>query len=360
MVFVKKTLQGPAGVCVALLLCFASTSWSMAADDLDAVFSPNELRDSWSPPPLGAGQQTPFVLTKETSSIPGIFGMDVSHHNTDCSAPSCVCILDWSIVAQHGVRFAYLKSTTGTGTVTKVDRSFSTHWNNLSDYHQRGRIYRGAYHWLTSTPTESGRDQANYFLSVVKPSDDQLPPALDFEEDPVRRSEGYFVAHPNFCKQLQSRKTGETYFVCDGWREVPREQIVQKIRDWLETVSSAARRTPMVYTRSRYWADMLGPEGQAIAKIYPVWVAQYPVPPSDWYIEHQKLPWHMPKLPEGSTYPVQQPGAPYSSKNVWQFTDKGLLENSPLSCDGKIANSAFDLDWFPATNVDFVREFGKK
>jgi GH25 family lysozyme M1 (1,4-beta-N-acetylmuramidase) len=343
-----------------LSLCFYCllALTARADEDLDAVFAPGELRNIFQPPPpAAAGTSAPFVLKRGSVDV-GIFGVDVSHHNTDCAGATCTCSLDWTSMFQHKVRFAYLKSTTGIGTVTKLDRSFPGHWSELGSFHDAGKIYRGAYHWLTSRPEDTGVNQAKYFLSVVNSSDKQLPPAVDFEEDPVSRSEDYFNSHRDICKEVVSQKSSEAYVICDGWREVPRDQIITKLRQWLETVAAASHRRPMIYTRSRYWNDLLGADGQSLAASYPIWIAQYPAPPSDWYIEHERLPWRMPRLPAGATYPVQQPGAPYSSKNIWQFTERGLFENSPLSCNGMHTPSKFDLDWFPATEDDFAREFG--
>jgi GH25 family lysozyme M1 (1,4-beta-N-acetylmuramidase) len=324
-------------------------------ESLDSLFSPSELRNLWLESPGGAVsiKPEPFVIgLTGKPNFGGVYGVDVSHHNTDCDEPGCKCELNWDLVTQHGIRFAFLKATTGTGKYTNPDPSFRLHWKALQDLHTRKIISRGAYHWLSSKLDETGKDQAAHFLSVVSPKDAQQPPALDFEEDPAIRSEEFANQHPDYCKRAISRKTGQAYFVCDGWRDVSVQERIAKIRDWLDAVAAASRR-PIIYTRSGYWNEMLGPAGAALIADYPVWLAQYPAvsAPLTWHDEHEKLPWRMPRLPKGAAYPPE--GGKYSAKHFWQFTDNGKLEQSPLACNGKVMPAKFDLDWFPGLYADF-------
>jgi lysozyme len=88
--------------------------------------------------------------------------IDVSHHQTD---------IDFARVKAAGVVGVIHKATAGTHF---IDSLYATHRNRALE---AGLLF-GAYHW--GTGDASGADQADHFLSVVRPDDKTLL-ALDYE-----------------------------------------------------------------------------------------------------------------------------------------------------------------------------------
>jgi GH25 family lysozyme M1 (1,4-beta-N-acetylmuramidase) len=352
---------------LALLLLGAFSGIVRAEDiDLHAAFSDRELRELWLPPAVtglgGAPKPVPFTLGEDgTPAYGGVIGVDGSHHNTDCEGTTCSCRIDWTALKAAKVGFAFFKASTGRGDPTPPDPTFSTHWKELEPLHANGEIMRGAFHWLTADGS-SGREQALHFLSVVKASDSQLPPVVDFEEDPQLRSRDYATARANrdFCKEKKSRRTGATYFICDGWRDVSRAQKLKILSEWLETVEKATSMVPIIYTRTGYWETHLGSSGVALAKKHPFWLAQYPIPPKLWHNYHKAKPWFMPPLPTGASYPAQGAGARYISQHIWQFTEEGQFAKPPIHCDNQATNRSMDLNWFPGSSEHLKASFAKR
>jgi lysozyme len=91
------------------------------------------------------------------------YGVDVSNYQGT---------IDWSQVAQHRVRFAYLKATEGNDF---VDKQFATNWAGTA----KAGIPHGAYHFFTLC--SSGAEQAANFLKVVPKDPKALPPVVDVE-----------------------------------------------------------------------------------------------------------------------------------------------------------------------------------
>jgi lysozyme len=90
-------------------------------------------------------------------------GIDVSRHQGQ---------VDWTAVAQDGVRFAYLKASEGGA---YRDPSFAGNWSAA----RRAGLAVGAYHYFTFC--RSGREQAANFLAATPHAADALPPVLDLE-----------------------------------------------------------------------------------------------------------------------------------------------------------------------------------
>lgn len=91
-------------------------------------------------------------------------GIDASHHQG---------AIDWALVAEDGISFAYLKATEGT---TYTDPTFAGH----REAAQREGIRVGGYHYFQLC--SPGAAQAEHFAAVL---DDErgrrLPPAVDLE-----------------------------------------------------------------------------------------------------------------------------------------------------------------------------------
>lgn len=92
-----------------------------------------------------------------------IIGVDVSNHQGE---------IDWDVLADQGIGFAFIKSTEGS---TYVDKHFYDNWENA--YRTGLRI--GAYHFFSFD--SPGKTQAELFCSTVKQVDNMLPPVVDVE-----------------------------------------------------------------------------------------------------------------------------------------------------------------------------------
>ncbi len=90
-------------------------------------------------------------------------GIDVSHHQG---------AIDWPVVADDGVRFAWIKATEGGDW---VDPRFVENWEGAG----RAGIPRGAYHFFTFC--RPGAEQAANFLATVPLAQGELPPVVDLE-----------------------------------------------------------------------------------------------------------------------------------------------------------------------------------
>lgn len=145
-------------------------------------------------------------------------GVDVSHWQG---------AVDWGLMRQHEVRFAFIKATQGTG---GVDPKFRSNWANAKE----AGLLRGAYHFLE--PNLNAEQQALHFFNMMKAVDDfgELPPVLDVEKRPMRAS---------------------------------------VIRECLLEIQKLFDKRPIIYTAQYIWETM---GGVSWADDYPLWVAQYP------------------------------------------------------------------------------------
>lgn len=104
-----------------------------------------------------------------------MFGIDISHYELK-NFPV-------GLLSSKHVSFIYVKATQGTN---NNDAVFPETWKNLAALTGNQRIPRGAFHFLSSAPDQSGTAQANRFLEYVnqqKAGLGELPPALDLEWD---------------------------------------------------------------------------------------------------------------------------------------------------------------------------------
>src|ERR1700730_11558297 len=187
-------------------------------------------------------------------------GIDVSSHQDN---------IDWGIVGQKGIGFAYVRATIGE---YDIDSRFTRNWNGIAD----SGLSRGAYHYFW--PLAFSQGQAQNFLNAVSvPQPGDLPPALDLEEavpknDPLKH---------------------------DTWLDVPFDQRLPMIQNWLDAVEEATGRKPIIYTRQNFIEELLGDGVQSLSE-YPLWIAHYGVPQP--------------------SFPPQ-----WASWTFWQYTDKGAV-----------------------------------
>lgn len=80
--------------------------------------------------------------------------------------------INWRLVAQDHIRFAYIKATEGT---TFIDRDFARNWAGAGS----AGLRRGAYQFFSLC--DPGTAQARTFLRTVPKDPGALPPAVDLE-----------------------------------------------------------------------------------------------------------------------------------------------------------------------------------
>jgi len=224
-------------------------------------------------PPADKDVRRAFMFPKDTND--GIYGIDVSHHNG---------VVDWAIVAQRGVRFAYIKASQGD---RFRDSRFAANWAAAG---KNTTIRRGAYHFLT--PDRSGKDQAKIFLAILDAAGglkkDDLTPVLDLEWA--------------FAKQ-----NGKDV---DQWEMLDQQKIAQIVIDCATAIKTATGRTPVIYTAASWWNGRMKDSTALIA--YPHWTADYRAASI-------------------------KAGAPQSVRRhvqlAWQFTDTGLLQGGAKKFD---------------------------
>ncbi|HET8922560.1 MAG TPA: GH25 family lysozyme [Candidatus Acidoferrum sp.] len=196
--------------------------------------------------------------------------------------------VDWERVAGAGKAFAFARATVG-GHI--ADSQFATNWQGISD----AGMLRGAYHFFW--PLTPWKEQAENFIKTVgalNPGD--LPPVLDLEE-----------AIP---KSDQLKR--------DVWNDIPANQRLSIIQNWLDEVEQALGMQPMIYTRQNFIEPLLGDGVKALATSG-LWIAHYN---------------------------VAQPSTPssWTSWTFWQYSETGSIDavHGNVDCD-RFAGSQDDL-----------------
>lgn len=92
-----------------------------------------------------------------------IFGVDVSNYQG---------IIDWELIEEQGVRFAFIKATEGSG---HVDESVRRNLGNIAETD----IARSCYHFFSFD--SPGETQAENFINIVGKDEIDLPPVVDIE-----------------------------------------------------------------------------------------------------------------------------------------------------------------------------------
>lgn len=164
---------------------------------------------------------------------PVVNGMDVSYYDTS---------IDWSTAKAAGIDFAFIRVTDGT---QYRDPKFADYWAGA----RAAGVIRGGYQFFR--PAEDPIEQADLMLSLMgalQPGD--LPPVLDVEV---------------------SGSLSPT-------------QVAANVHAWVDHVTTAIGRAPIVYAGLYSWADLTG---SADLTSSPLWVAQYttaacPNIPSPW------------------------------------------------------------------------------
>jgi lysozyme len=190
------------------------------------------------------------------------FGMDLSHYQRRED-------IKWdSLSIGNGaipIEFVVLRATMGD---RSADKRFDEFWK-LSKKHN---LVRGAYHFYRAD--EDPVMQANNFLANVKLESGDLPPVLDIEKIPKKKST---------------------------------KELVEDLKIWCKIVEETYGEKPIIYTYYHYYKDFLKDEFDG----YPIWLANYndvpqPSPDADW--------------------------------KIWQFTEKGIVKGINTKVDLNVFN----------------------
>jgi lysozyme len=159
-----------------------------------------------------------------------IFGIDISHwEGTN---------FPFDDVKGQSVSFVYTKATQGTNF---ADPTFDHNWKTLGGLAADKKVPRGAFHFLSSDPSMTGKAQADRFVDYVnlhgKFLDGDLRPALDLEWDVT---------------------CGDRVKCPDRWltnHRTPAE-ITQTTADFVNEVNARTGRKILLYTNKSFLKDV--------------------------------------------------------------------------------------------------------
>ena len=197
---------------------------------------------------------TALQQNQVTSELPdhssyAVQGVDVSAYQGK---------IDWSVLADNNIQFAFIKATEGSD---YVDENFS---QNLSGA-LKTPLKIGAYHFFNFD--ESGLSQAQNFINTVPKNESMLPPVVDIE------------FYPPYNRFLPPSS----------------DSIVNELRVFLNTLETHYGKRPIIYTSKYPYSVYI--EGQF--EDYKLWIANYDEHPvlsdgREWtfwqYSEHGILP----------------------------------------------------------------------
>ncbi|MEM7300789.1 MAG: GH25 family lysozyme [Pseudomonadota bacterium] len=189
-------------------------------------------------------------------------GIDASHYQSS---------VDWGEVAGDGIDFVSIKATQGS-----TPYSYSSYYTDNIQPARSAGLIAGGFHFFTGG--ESGKDQANQFLSVANPQRGDLLPMLDLE---------------------QTNGAGGS-------------EIAQEALSWLQTVEAAVGGKPFLYTTASFFSQIGNPTG---FEDYPLWVAEYGVT--------------SPNLPQG-----------WTEYTIWQHSESGSVTGISGAVDLDLFNGS--------------------
>ena len=190
------------------------------------------------------------------------FGIDMSHYQKKED-------INWDSLSVGNrsipIKFVILRATMGN---KSADKNFDHFWETAKKH----ELIRGAYHFYRAD--EDPIFQANNFLDNVKLEEGDLPPILDIEKIPRRKSN---------------------------------EKLIEDLKIWCKIVEEKYGKKPIIYTYYHYYKDFL----RAEFNDYPLWLANYndvpqPSPNDDW--------------------------------QIWQFTENGIVYGINTKVDINVFN----------------------
>jgi lysozyme len=143
----------------------------------------------------------------------------------------------WKTLRDQGFAFGFAQAGFG----MTANPSFADNWAAM----KRCGLPRGAYHFVNAD--RSGREQAELFLATRGADRGEIPSAVDLEKPP----------------RCQDDCCGKT---CGAWQAV--------VREWVEVVTAADRRRPMIYAVEPFWNQCLC--GTRAFADHPLWHPAWP------------------------------------------------------------------------------------
>lgn len=190
------------------------------------------------------------------------YGFDVSHYqNREDIKWDSLSIGNKTIPLD----FVVMRATMG-------NRSADKHFEEFWEMAKKHDLIRGAYHFYRAD--EDPVIQANNFLANVKLESGDLPPILDIEKIPKRKTN---------------------------------KKLIEDLKVWCKIVEDAYGEKPIIYTYYHYYKDFLKGEFED----YPLWLANYNDVPSP---------------------------SPDDQWDFWQFTENGIVHGINAKVDLDIYN----------------------
>ncbi|WPO91801.1 glycoside hydrolase family 25 protein [Chryseobacterium sp. HR92] len=197
-----------------------------------------------------------------TSNLDKTYGFDVSHYqNREDIKWDSLSIGNKTIPLE----FVVMRATMG-------NRSADKHFEEFWEMAKKHNLIRGAYHFYRAD--EDPVIQANNFLANVKLEGGDLPPILDIEKIPKRKTN---------------------------------KKLIEDLKVWCKIVEEAYGEKPIIYTYYHYYKDFLKGEFED----YPLWLANYNDVPSP---------------------------SPDDQWDFWQFTENGIVHGINAKVDLDIYN----------------------
>lgn len=192
------------------------------------------------------------------------YGFDISHYQNKED-------INWDSLSIGNktipLEFVVMRATMG-------NRNADKHFDDFWEMAKKQDMIRGAYHFYRAD--EDPVRQANNFLENVKLESGDLPPILDIEKIPKRKTN---------------------------------EKLIEDLKVWCRIVEEAYGKKPIIYTYYHYYKDFLKGEFDG----YPLWLANYNDVPSP---------------------------SPDSEWDFWQFTENGIVHGINTKVDLDIYNGS--------------------
>ncbi|MBK1897945.1 glycoside hydrolase family 25 protein [Chryseobacterium paridis] len=199
-----------------------------------------------------------------TDNLDKTYGFDVSHYqNREDIKWDSLSIGNKTIPLE----FVVMRATMGN---KNADKHFDEFWTQAKKH----ELVRGAYHFYRAD--EDPIIQANNFLANVKLESGDLPPILDIEKIPKRKTN---------------------------------KKLIEDLKVWCKIIEETYGKKPIIYTYYHYYKDFLKGEFDG----YTLWLANYndvptPSPDDEW--------------------------------DFWQFTENGIVHGINTKVDLDIYNGS--------------------
>lgn len=162
-----------------------------------------------------------LFLNNPSPSQHPIAGVDLSHYQGT---------VDWEILSNEDIQFAYIKATEGS---SHVDEQFAANWQQAG----KTSLKVGAYHFFSFD--SPGETQAMNFITSVGIRDGMLPPAIDVE------------------------------YYADKRNNPPDSKVVQEqLQAMICQIESYYQTAPVIYATEEVWERYL----KGHFDDYPIWI----------------------------------------------------------------------------------------